>query len=444
MWKIGIVAVGLLCCAAMVGQDAAAAAARGVARGGGGVARVGGGGFRGGGGLRSFGGGRAFHPGGARAFHHFGGARIGGLHSIGRRASLGHISRGGGLARSARFSRFTGRVHGRQDLTGAFARHGLLHANRGIHRFAHAGFRHHGHIGWYGSLFWPYAYGDFFYYSLWPSDYGYDNPFWAYGYNDIYESLFWPYSYGEFVRGRRGRARLDALTVRVGQTCAEEAGEVTGWPIDQIREVVQPNEQQRATLDALGDAIVKASQTIRAGCPTSIAFTPTGRLEQMQKRVEALIQAVSIVRPAVANFYEQLSDEQKARFNAMGAPGGEREGTERTASARPDPQAACRADVTPWPTDAIERVVHPTDAQRAKLDGLKAAAAKAADLIKASCPAETPLTPPDRLAAVAKRLDAVLQGVQTVRAAVDDFYSTLSDEQKARFNALGVQRSSSR
>ena len=316
-----------------------------------------------------------------------------------------------------------------------------MHANRHFHPFARAGFRR-GHIGWFGPLFWPYAYGDFFYYSLWPYEYGYDDPFWAYGYNDIYESVFWPNSYAEFVGGRRGRARLDALTERVDQTCADEAGEVTGWPIDQIREVVQPNE--RAALDALGDAVVKASQTIRAGCPTAIAFTPTGRLEQMQKRVEALIQAVSIVRPTVARFYEQLSDEQKARFNAMGAPGREREGGDRTASGRPNPQAACGAGITPWPTDSIERVVRPTDAQRAKLDDLKAAAAKAADLIKASCPAETPLTPPDRLAAVAKRLDAVLQGVQTVRAAVDDFYSTLTDEQKARFNALGVQRSSSR
>jgi len=318
-----------------------------------------------------------------------------------------------------------------------------LHANRHFHPFAHRGFRH-GHIGWFGPLYWPYAYGDFFYYSLWPYEYGYDNPFWAYGYNDIFESVFWPYSYGEFVGGRRGRARLDALTERVDQTCADEAGEVTGWPIDQIREVVQPNEQQRAALDALADAVVKASQTIKAGCPTAVSFTPTGRLEQMQKRVEALIQAVSAVRPAVAKFYEQLSDEQKARFNAMGAPGGQREGDDRTASGRPNPQAACGAAVTPWPTDSIERVVRPTDAQRAKLDDLKAAAAKSADLIKASCPAETPLTPPDRLAAVAKRLDAVLQGVQTVRAAVDDFYSVLTDEQKARFNTLGPQRSSSR
>lgn len=420
MWKIGIVALGLLFFTAMIGQSAAAAVARGGARGG--SAHFAGARFGGGGG-------RAFHFAGARAFH-FGGAHFG--HAF-FRPSFRH----GGIISS-------GRISSRSAFTSAFARHaGALRANRAFHPFARAGFRR-GHIGWFGPLFWPYAYGDFFYYSLWPYEFEYDDPFWEYGYNDIYEGVFWPYSYGEFVGGRRGRARLDALIERVDQTCSDEAGEVMGWPLDQIQDVVQPNEQQRAALDALGDAIVKAGQAIRTGCPTNIAFTPTGRLEQMQRRVEALVQAVSIVRPAVVRFYEQLSDEQKARFNAMGAPGSEHEADDRPASSRPNLQAVCAADVTPWPTDSIERAVHPTDTQRVKLDDLKAAATKAAGLIKASCPAETPLTPPDRLAAVAKRFDAVLQGVQTVRAAVEDFYSTLNDEQKARFNALGPQRSSSR
>jgi hypothetical protein len=434
MWKISSAAFGLLFCAAIAGQDATAAGHRGggVSRGGG-IAHFGGGRIShfGGGGIRHFGGASGMRLGGGRIF------RFGGMRSF-HRAFFG---RGG--ARSAQFSRFTGRISG-GSLTGALAAHGApLRANHTFHPFARAGFRR-GHIGWFGPLFWPYAYGDFFYYALWPYEFEYDDPFWDYGYNDIYESVFWPYSYSEFVRGRHARARLDALSERVDQTCADEAAEVTGWPIDQIQEVLQPNEQQRATLDTVGDAIVKAGQTIRTGCPTSVAFTPTGRLEQMQKRVEALIQAVTIVRPAVVKFYEQLSDEQKARFNAMGAPSRDREGDGRTASGRPNPQAACRADVTAWPTESIERAVRPTDAQRVKLDGLKAAAAKAADLVKASCPTETPLTPPDRLAAVATRLDAVLQGVQTMRAAVDDFYSTLTDEQKARFNALGPQRSSSR
>jgi hypothetical protein len=33
----------------------------------------------------------------------------------------------------------------------------------------------------------------------------------------------------------------------------------------------------------------------------------------------------------------------------------------------------------------------------------------------------------------------MLQAVQTVRAALSDFYDSLSDEQKARFNGMGKQ-----
>ncbi len=92
-----------------------------------------------------------------------------------------------------------------------------------------------------------------------------------------------------------------------------------------------------------------------------------------------------------------------------------------------------------WPTDQIDRVVHPNDAQRAKLDALQSAAAQAANDIKAACPAELPATPPDRLAAIGKRLDAMLQGVETVRPALAAFYNSLSDEQKAQFDGMGRQ-----
>ena len=47
-----------------------------------------------------------------------------------------------------------------------------------------------------------------------------------------------------------------------------------------------------------------------------------------------------------------------------------------------------------------------------------------------------PSTPTGRLAAVQARLDAMLEAVKTERPAMDKFYSSLSDEQKARFNAL--------
>jgi hypothetical protein len=75
--------------------------------------------------------------------------------------------------------------------------------------------------------------------------------------------------------------------------------------------------------------------------------------------------------------------------------------------------------------------VHPTDAQRTRLLALKQADDRAAELLKASCPTDEPLTPPARLEAVAKRLDARLQAVKTTRAELNSFYDSLSDEQKA-------------
>ena len=84
-------------------------------------------------------------------------------------------------------------------------------------------------------VFWPYAYGDFFYYALWPDDYAYYDPFWYYGYDDIYAGIFSPYNYDEYVQGPNAPERMTALTQSVAQSCSDEAAEVTGWPIDQIR-----------------------------------------------------------------------------------------------------------------------------------------------------------------------------------------------------------------
>jgi len=46
------------------------------------------------------------------------------------------------------------------------------------------------------------------------------------------------------------------------------------------------------------------------------------------------------------------------------------------------------------------------------------------------------------LESIAKRLDTMLQAVKSVRAALEDFYATLSDEQKAQFEAIGPRRTS--
>jgi LTXXQ motif family protein len=84
--------------------------------------------------------------------------------------------------------------------------------------------------------------------------------------------------------------------------------------------------------------------------------------------------------------------------------------------------------------------LHPDEVQRAKLGALRKASAEAADILKAACRADEAMTPPARLAAIGNRLNAMLQAVKQVRAALEDFYATLSDEQKAQFEAIGPRR----
>ena len=107
--------------------------------------------------------------------------------------------------------------------------------------------------------------------------------------------------------------------------------------------------------------------------------------------------------------------------------------------AAPSLQAQCGANIMAWPSDQIDRVVRPSDAQRVKLEALQSATAQSADTIKAACPSEVPSTPPGRLAAIGERLQAMLQAVETVQPVLTDFYNSLSDDQKARFNTMGKQ-----
>ena len=100
--------------------------------------------------------------------------------------------------------------------------------------------------------------------------------------------------------------------------CGDDTRNVASLPIDRINAAVSPDDQQRAALDALANATVQAAQTVKAACPADVAYTPTGRLDAMEQRVQAMVQAVALIRPPLDSFYGMLSDEQKARFNALG------------------------------------------------------------------------------------------------------------------------------
>ena len=300
-------------------------------------------------------------------------------------------------------------------------------------QFANGGwFWRHRHpfvvLGWFGPLFWPYAYDDFIDYTFWP--YAYD-VFWPYAYDDFYAGIFGPYSYEGPVATSRTRSRHHTTAAEV---CSERVPALISWPIQQIAQTVQPDQAQQAALDGLRGAASKALDQLQSACPDELASTPTGRLAAMRKRIEVMVQALAIVKPALDGFYDLLNDEQKSRFNAV---------TPQATSARRRPQDLSQLcsekaiRLTRAPLERIDQVVHPTDAQRGSLQALNDASTKASDYLKANCSFDETLTPPDRVAAMEQRFNAMLEAIKIVQPQLETFYGGLSDEQKARFNQLG-------
>jgi len=299
-------------------------------------------------------------------------------------------------------------------------------------------------VAFLGPVFWPYAYSDIFEYTFWPS--AYEPGYWAYAYDDFVDTVFWGAdnrysayaSYpagGGAISGGRARERATALSPQTfRQLCGNPQGGVTAWPIAEITKTVRPTAEQRALLDELKAAAAKAADVFKQSCEDSFALTPPGRLRAMTNRVRATLEAVRIVRPALEKFYASLSDEQQARFNQIG-PNNLGEQQQEAAA----PSESCgdpKSSLTQLPIERIEAVTRPAGKQKQALDRLNGATRDAVKTLQAACPDSVPLTPVGRLEAMEKRLAAMLQAADLVQPAMDEFYASLSAEQKARFNTM--------
>jgi LTXXQ motif family protein len=78
----------------------------------------------------------------------------------------------------------------------------------------------------------------------------------------------------------------------------------------------QPSDQQRASLLALASTTLHVSALLQSSCPSATLVTPTGRLEAVASRLDSMIDAVTLERTALNDFYASLNDGQKARFGA--------------------------------------------------------------------------------------------------------------------------------
>jgi len=335
----------------------------------------------------------------------------------------------------------------RQAEAARAARHHGWAPRHAWRRGLHAAF-----VPWAGHVFWPYAYSDIFEYTFWP--YAYDPGYWAYAYDDFVDTVFWgadrPYSAyarlgpgdpesGGAIIGSRPRERGSVSPQALRQLCGDPEKGITAWPFASIVQAVRPTPEQRALLDELKSAAAKAADAFKESCGDSYAMTPPGRLRAMTNRISATLEAVRIVRPVLEKFYSSLSDEQQARFNALGPNIGERSQgqPQQEANAQPDTCGEPKSGLTNLPIERIEAVIRPESTQKDALDRLKGATDKAVQGLQAACPDSVPLTPVGRLEAMEKRLAAMLQAANLVQPALDEFYATLSSEQKARFNGLG-------
>jgi LTXXQ motif family protein len=342
--------------------------------------------------------------------------------------------------------------------------------NRWGHHFWAAGWNNWGWGwgGWAGPVFWPFLYGDVVSFLFWPWDY-YD-PFWVYGPDFLFVSILWPgpffgpdlgyapdyygyeaypdviYGYAEGGNGgysgrRHGgkapvvldREALAETNTAAVESCGALAPDMTSLPVDQIRQSIHPTADQETALDDLASASAKANDIIKAACPNNVPLTPVGRLDAAQKRLEAMVQAVQIMRSPLQRFYDDLNDEQKKQFERIGSTG-------RAGVAGGDLAGLCRpqsGEVGQLPLQRIEQMIKPTAQQQGAFDDLKSASHEAATALEKSCPSQMPVTPMARLDAVNTRLAAMVDALQTVRPKLATFYASLDDEQKARFNAIG-------
>jgi hypothetical protein len=307
--------------------------------------------------------------------------------------------------------------------------------------------RPRGGVGWSGSTFWPNAHQDIIAFAFRPSAFG--GRFWASAYDEVIDDIFWPPSHG-FAdvtgtaatepdgRGSRRASRPAAPSREL--TCDARATAAAEFPFARIEPSVGPVGTQRAALDALRTASAEAGKVLAAACPRDVPRTPVARLEVMENRLGAMLRAIEMVSPAIKSFYETLSDEQKARLNQTAAPptvSGQRR------AARDDTVRICSGEPVPKFAELtirhLEQVVQPTASQRGALDDLKGAAARATGTLRAACPINPTATPMARLEAMAQRVRAMLEAVQTVRPALNSFYGLLSDEQKVRFNTMSAR-----
>ena len=287
------------------------------------------------------------------------------------------------------------------------------------------------------SPYWPRAYDD-----LIGATFAFvasaKSQFWNHGFNDIFAGILAPPEAGRSPGARRRAGGEGGREVAASGACKTpdmssddtdttpdaEASGLGAALFKKIEQRLSPTPEQQANFGELRTALIKADLRINSGCwPPYTSATPPERLKAIADRLWALRQAMLILRTPLEKLYDSLSDAQKAQFNAKRAAA----------------KITCTADVMgpTWPRDLIEQTVQPSDDQRANLETLQFVSLQMGQAITYACPSQPLANPIERLDAAGDRLNTLLYANMIISRTFSNFYTSLTDEQKTSFRAIG-------
>ena len=228
----------------------------------------------------------------------------------------------------------------------------------------------------------------------------------------------WPFSYQSIF----DQAFAEYPAKRVAELCTRQIGKSDATL--RIGREIAPTAAQQPLLQKLGTALAQANGYLIKSCPAEIPPLPVERLQLMDSQIDAMTMALEIVCVPLQKFEQSLDDKQRARLSALVAS----EDVTLVCAKNPEPAN--------WPMPILKQALQPTAAQEAALNNLERAFNRATSGLNAVCSDGMPRMPSARLQAIEARLDITWVAVQTIQVAVAQFQKQLSDQQRARFNAL--------
>lgn len=289
-------------------------------------------------------------------------------------------------------------------------------------------------LGWVGTAAWPSAY------------------------QDILTFTFWPAENAEAIRGRgfdliaaavagapsaarpRQVATTGSATAARADACADSRNVDDKWPADRIEKTLQLTAEQRAALDQLQQATAQAIKTVKAGCRDDAALPAPARLDATVQQLWAVRDAGIFIRAPLKNFYDSLSDSQKASFtvkppisdpNTDSKAAKEAMGRQYRACAGPSLQGAEAL------LRQFEERLRANRIDNVNLDALRKTSSDMAKMLTAACAQPVPADPVARLDAENNQLTAINYAAMAMSDAINGVYAQLDDTQKAQLDPTG-------